>query len=119
MATVVGLDRDRALDPAVTLVVASYYVLFAAMGASTQTLVLELLVGMVFVAFAVWGFRSSLWVVAVALAGHGIFDLAHDRFISNPGMPVWWPAFCAAYDVTAGAYLAWLLRTGRNRAGMA
>jgi hypothetical protein len=119
MATAVGLDRDRAFYPTVTMVVASYYALFAAMGASRQTLVLESLVGLVFVAFALWGFRASLWVVAVALAGHGIFDLTHDRVISNPGMPVWWPPFCAAYDVTAGAYLAWLLRTGRNRAGMA
>jgi hypothetical protein len=116
MGTAVGLDRDRAFYPTVTIVIASYYALFAAMGASPHALLVESLVGLVFLAVAVSGFRSSLWVVVVALAAHGILDLAHDRVISNPGVPIWWPAFCLAYDLTAAAYLAWLLKTGRIRA---
>lgn len=116
LATTVGLDRDRAFYPTVTIVIASYYALFAAMGASTQALVLESLVGSFFLAVAVAGFRSSLWVVAVALAAHGVFDVAHGRVIANPGVPIWWPAFCLAYDLTAAASLAWLLRSGRIRA---
>jgi len=115
-ATASGLDRDRAFYPAVTIVVASYYALFAVMGASTHALILELLAVAVFLAAAVAGFRSSLWVVVVALAAHGIFDLVHGGFIANPGVPGWWPAFCLAYDVTAAAYLAWLLASGRVRA---
>ena len=35
----VGFDRDRAFYPTVLAVVASYYVLFAVMGGSTQALV--------------------------------------------------------------------------------
>ena len=116
MATAVGLDRDRAFYPTVTIVIASFYALFAVMGAPTHPLVLESLVGSIFLAAALSGFRSSLWVVALALAVHGIFDLAHDRVIFNPGVPLWWPAFCLAYDLTAAAYLAWLLKTGRIRA---
>ena len=116
MAAIVGLDRDRAFYPTVTIVIASYYALFAAMGASTHALLVESLVGSVFLAVAVSGFKSSLWVVVVALAAHGILDLAHDRVISNPGVPIWWPAFCLAYDLTAAAYLAWLLKTSRIRA---
>jgi len=116
LATGVGLDRDRAFYPIVTMVVASYYALFAVMGASTHALVLESLVGAVFLAFAVAGFRWSLWIAAVALAAHGIFDLTHAAVISNPGVPGWWPEFCGAYDVTAAAYLAWLLKSGRIRA---
>jgi hypothetical protein len=111
-----GLDRDRALYPIATIVIASLYALFAVMGASTHALVLESLVGAVFLALAVIGFRSSLWVVVVALAAHGIFDLVHGRFIANPGVPNWWPQFCLSYDVTAAAFLAWLLRSGRIRA---
>jgi hypothetical protein len=114
--TTFRLDRDRAFYPTVTIVVASYYALFAVMGASTHTLVLESLAGVVFLVSAVYGFRSSLWVVVAALAAHGIFDLVHDSVISNPGVPAWWPEFCLAYDVTAAAYLAWLLRSGRVRA---
>lgn len=115
-ATATGLDRDRAFYPTVTIVIAAYYVLFAVMGASTNALVLESLAGAVFVAASVAGFRWSLWIVVVALAAHGIFDVAHDRVIANPGVPIWWPAFCLTYDVTAAAYLAWLLtRTQRKR----
>jgi hypothetical protein len=116
LATGAGLDRDRAFYPVVTIVIASYYALFAVMGASTHALVLESLVCGVFLAVAVTGFRWSLWVVVVALAAHGIFDLTHAAIISNPGVPSWWPEFCLTYDVTAAAYLAWLLKSGRIRA---
>lgn len=116
LATATRLDRDRAFYPTVMIVIASYYALFAVMGASTHALVLESLVGAVFLVVAVSGFRASLWVVVVALAAHGIFDLVHGRIVSNPGVPSWWPAFCLTYDITAAAYLAWLLRSGRIRA---
>src|SRR5215218_7010987 len=116
MATVSGLDRDRGFYPTVTIVVASYYALFAAMGASTHVLALECMVGLAFLAIAVAGFRSSLWVVVLALAAHGAFDLVHGRVIANPGVPAWWPPFCLTYDVTAAAYLAWLLKMRRVRA---
>jgi len=116
LATAARLDRDRAFYPTVMIVIASYYVLFAVMGASTHALVLESLVGAAFLLAAVYGFRSSLWVVVVALAAHGIFDFVHGAAIANPGVPSWWPEFCLAYDVTAAAYLAWLLRSRRVRA---
>lgn len=115
-ATAVGLDRDRAFYPAVTFVVASYYALFAVMGATASALVVESVVGAGFVAAAAFGFRSSLWLVVLALAAHGVFDLVHSRVIANPGVPGWWPAFCLTYDATAAAYLAWLLKTQRVRA---
>lgn len=116
LGTTLRLDRDRAFYPTVTIVIASYYVLFAVMGASPHTLVLETLVGIVFLLSALYGFRSSLWVVVAALATHGIFDLVHASAIPNPGVPAWWPEFCLAFDVTVAMYLAWLLRSGRVRA---
>ena len=118
LATLVGLDKDRALYPAVTMVVASYYALFAVMGGSQQALVIELLVGAVFLAMAVAGFRSSLWLVVAALMAHGIFDFVRGTAIANPGVPVWWPQFCLTYDVAAAGYLAWLLKSGRLRAAI-
>jgi hypothetical protein len=111
-----GLDRDRALYPVVTIVIASYYSLFAVIGGSPRAIVLESLIAAVFLAIAVAGFKRSLSVVVVALAGHGIFDLTRDAVIFNPGVPSWWPEFCLTYDVTAAAFLAWLLRSGRIRA---
>ncbi len=113
LATVVGLDRDRAFYPTVLMVIGLLYALFAVMGGSTNALVLDLLAGAVFLALAVAGFRSTLWLVVIGLAGHGLFDLAHGRVISNPGVPAWWPSFCMAYDVTAALYLAWILKTRR------
>jgi hypothetical protein len=114
--TGVGLDRDRAFYPVVMIVIACLYGLFAILGGSTQALVLDLLAGLVFIAAAVWGFKSSLWIVAAALAAHGVFDLVHGDVISNPGVPAWYPAFCFTFDVVFAAYLAWLLQSGRVRA---
>lgn len=115
-ATAVGLDRDRAFYPVVTIVIAGLYALFAVMGTSVQALLLESLAGAVFIAVAVAGFKASLWMVMVALAAHGIFDFIHPALIFNPGVPDWWPPFCLSYDVVAAMYLAWLLKSGRTRA---
>jgi hypothetical protein len=114
-ATGVGLDRDRAFYPAVMIVIAALYSLFAVIGGSTPALLLEMLAGAVFVVAAVIGFKWSLWVVAGALAAHGVFDFIHPAIITNPGVPAFWPEFCAAYDVTAAAYLAGLLKANRIR----
>ncbi len=114
-ATAIGLDRERAFYTTVMLVIAFLYCLFAAIGASTHTLVLEALAGTAFAVVTVAGFRSAFWLVAVALAGHGVFDFVHGAIIPNPGVPAWWPGFCGGYDVAAGAYLAWLIARGRVR----
>jgi hypothetical protein len=109
----VGLDRDRAFYPTVMIVIALYYVLFAVMSGSVQTVVIEAVVMALFAAAAVAGFKSSAWIVVAALAGHGIFDAVHGHVIANAGVPAWWPAWCLSYDVGASAGLAWLLRHGR------
>lgn len=116
MARSVGLDRDRAFYPTVMIVIAALYSLFAVMGGSTQALLTDAAVGALFLAAALYGFRTSLWIVAAALVAHGILDLFHGAVVANPGVPAWWPEFCSGYDVAAGAYLAWLLKSGRVRA---
>ena len=111
-ARYVGFDRDRAFYPTVVIVVALYYVLFAVMSGSVQTVVLESVVMSLFAIAAVAGFKSSAWIVVAALAGHGVFDAVHGHLIENAGVPAWWPAWCLAYDVGAAACFAWLLRRG-------
>lgn len=104
-----GLDRDRALYPVALIVIAAYYVLFATMGGE-QALLGELMAATVFVVVAIVGFRTSLWWVAAGIAGHGVFDwMVHPRLIANPGMPVFWPAFCGSIDVALGLLMALLL----------
>lgn len=115
-ATATRLDRDRAFYPTVMIVIAFLYALFAVMGGSNTALVLELVPGAAFLGLTMLGFRTSLWYVVLALAAHGVFDFFHGRIISNPGVPVWWPAFCGTYDVAAAAYLAWRIKLDRIRA---
>lgn len=113
LGTFVGFDRDRSFYPTIMAVIASYYALFAAMGGSLQELAVELIPIAAFLALAIAGYKHSLWLVVVALAGHGVFDVIHSRLISNAGVPSWWPQFCLAYDVVAAAYLAFLLLRSR------
>ncbi len=108
-ARTVGLDRDRAFYPTVLIVVAHYYDLFAVMGGTTHALLIESSVMTAFVILAVVGFKRNLWLVAAALAGHGVFDFFHSGIVTNAGVPEWWPSFCMSYDVGAGGCLAWLL----------
>lgn len=111
-ARFVGLDRDRAFYPTVTIVIASYYVLFAVMNGSIQTVAFETIVMALFVVAAVAGFKRSAWITVGALAAHGIQDAWHSHIVANAGVPAWWPAWCLAYDVGAAGALAWLLVRG-------
>ena len=113
-ARVVGLDRDRAFYPTVVIVVALYYVLFAAIDGSVPTVLLESALMTVFVIAAVVGFKTSTWIIVGALAGHGVLDAFHGSVLNNSGVPVWWPAFCLAYDLGAAGCLAWLITRRRQ-----
>ena len=106
LAIVVGFDRERTFYPTVLIVIASYYVLFAAMEAPRQTLVIETVVAFGFLLVAVLGFKTNFWLIVVALVGHGIFDFVHHFLIHNPGVPHWWPGFCLAFDAFLGVFLA-------------
>jgi hypothetical protein len=112
LARSVGFDRDRAFYPTVLIVIASYYVLFAAMSGSVETILLESVVMTGFAIVAVLGFKSSAWIVVGGLAGHGVLDAIHGKVLENSGVPVWWPAFCLAYDLGAAASLALLVKRG-------
>jgi hypothetical protein len=105
----VGFDRERAFYPVVLIVIASYYVLFAAMAGSIETVLRESIVMTVFVIAAVAGFKGSPWIIVGALAAHGVQDAVHGHIVANAGVPAWWPAWCLAYDVGAAGALAWLL----------
>jgi len=113
LAITIGFDRERAFYPTVLIVIASYYVLFAVMAASGRTIVMEIAVATGFLLLAAIGYKRSLWLVAVAIVGHGVFDLVHHVVIENPGVPQWWPGFCLVFDVVFGGLLA--IRLWRHR----
>ena len=114
----VGFDRERLFYPMMLPPIATYYILFAAMGSSTPALTIESLAAGIFLMVAVVGFKKNLWLIVAALAGHGVFDFFHHLIIQNPGVPVWWPGFCGSFDVFAGGFFAVLLmrRSGFERA---
>ena len=107
-ATTSGFDRDRAFYLTVLIVIASYYSLFDAMGASRySTLEIEIAIGLVFSAFAVFGLKRSMWLSAAGIAGHGFCDFFVDHaLVTNPGVPVWCAGFCGTIDIVLGGWLA-------------
>lgn len=109
-AKVTGFDRDRSFYPTVTVVVAHYYLLFAAIAGSARALLGESVIALLFIALAVAGFKKSLWLVVAALVGHGLMDSVHSLLVANPGVPAGWPGFCLSFDVLAGGLLALLLK---------
>lgn len=108
-AMLAGFDRDRVFYPTLLIVVATYYILFAVLGSSPPALLIESPVAGAFLMLAVVGFKKNLWLVVAGLGGHGVFDFLHNRFIQNPGLPVWWPGFCGSFDIFAAILLAVLL----------
>jgi hypothetical protein len=122
LALVVGLlarlssfDRDRAFYPTVLLIVAHYYLLFGIVSGSHDSLLGEFMVFVPFLVASFAGFKWTPWFVVVGLGGHGVLDLFHSHVVTNPGVPVWWPDFCLAYDVVAAGLLATLLRGAAAR----
>ena len=82
-ATLAGFDRDRAFYPTLTVVIASYYALFAVMGGLPGALGVESVVIFLFLLVSVLGFKLNLWVVVAALWAHGVFDFVHRCVVSH------------------------------------
>lgn len=77
LAAGVGFHRDRSFAPTILIVVASYYVLFALMGGSGRTLVIEIFAASGFLLLAVLGFKTNPWLIAATMLRHEVFDFLH------------------------------------------
>jgi hypothetical protein len=90
------------------------YALFALQAGEHAVGVKEMIYGAPFVVvglvFAIVSVRMSAVVVGVFWILHGLYDLTHGQFITNAGVPDWYPVFCFSVDVVIGAYLLWLAR---------
>ncbi|MBI4694323.1 MAG: hypothetical protein HY749_09890 [Gammaproteobacteria bacterium] len=56
------------------------------------------------------GFPFSANLVALLWLAHAGYDLLHAGLVTNPGVPGWYPLWCAAIDVVVAVYLVWLAR---------
>ena len=84
--------------------IATPYLVFALLDGSVRSLVIEITVMVAFVTAAFLILDSPAWAVALVLASHGLWDLAHfnGRITSHVGdYPVW----CGTLDVTAATML--------------
>jgi uncharacterized membrane protein HdeD (DUF308 family) len=109
-------DQDRSFYSTVLVIVASFYVLFAVLGGSGQTLVKELVVAVGFSTVAITGALYLPTLVGIGIAAHGVFDLVHDILIENSGVPSWWPSFCGSIDVVLGLWVVCLPAQDSHRA---
>ncbi len=94
------------------LTLPSLYAFFALQAGEQAVGVKEMIYGVPFVVvglvFALVSVRQSAVVVGAFWILHGLYDLTHSQFITNAGVPGWYPVFCFSVDVVIGAYLLWL-----------
>ncbi len=113
-ASIIGFDKDKSFYPVVLIVIAIFYVLFAAMSGGLDTIFSESVIVVIFFIIAIIGFKKTTFVVAFGLIGHGVFDLFHNQLITNASMPVWWPTFCVMVDVVLGIWVLYLSKMRSN-----
>ena len=114
LAKATRFEQDRGFYPTILIIIASYYVLFAILGGSSHALFWELVVAFAFSAIAIFGSLRFPLLVGAAIAAHGLFDLVHHVVIQNPGVPSWWPTFCASVDVLLGLWVMGLYYSRRD-----
>lgn len=110
-AKLTGFHRDKSFYPVLLIVIATYYVLFAAMDGSAVSLIIESTIALVFILVALLGIRYGVRLVAAGLILHGVFDFVHGQLVVNTAVPVWWPGFCASVDIVLGALVLYLTKT--------
>lgn len=114
-ARLTNFDRDRSYYAVVLIVIATYYVLFACM--ANEAIVTEIFAASIFLLLAILGGLRWQILLGIGIFLHGVFDLMHGYIISNPGVPIWWPAFCASIDIVLGLWVVFLVVIRRGSSG--
>ena len=114
IATARFIRGERWLYSLGLLTLPSLYASFALQAGEQAVGVKEMIFGIPFVVaglfFAFVSVRQSAAVVGLFWLLHGLYDLVHSRFITNTGVPDWYPVFCFVVDAVVGSYLLWLSR---------
>jgi hypothetical protein len=87
----------------IVIAIAGFWPLFAVASGDDTQLVLHMALFAAFGAAAVFSHKLGIAGLAAILMAHGLLDVA--LFTTPHPGPIWWPAFCAAYDVVLGAIL--------------
>ena len=108
LSRVTKFDKDRSFFATLLIVIATYYVLFAFL--SFESLFVEIAVASAFSVVALAGALRWPMLVGVGILMHGVFDFFHVYLIANSGVPEWWPAFCAGFDIVFGIWVIYLVQ---------
>ena len=87
----------------IMIAIAGFWPLFAVASGDDTQLVVHMALFAAFGAAAVFSHKLGIAGLAAILMAHGLLNVALCT-TPHPG-PIWWPAFCAAYDVVLGAIL--------------
>jgi hypothetical protein len=87
----------------IVIAIAGFWPLSAVASGDDTQLVLHMALFAAFGAAAVFSHKLGIAGLAAILMAHGLLNVALCT-TPHPG-PIWWPAFCAAYDVVLGAIL--------------
>ena len=104
-----GLLQDAGPSAVMLAAIAAFWPVFAAADEDWSAFILHGLAAFAFIAIAVFAGTVLKIPLALAIAGHGGFDLAQ-AFVIAPVGPVWWPAFCGGLDIVLGSALVWYWR---------
>lgn len=103
---------DSVMAAALSLpLIAGIYVGFALRDGRVKSVVMEVIVAWLLFQAATIGLTEWEWAIPLALALHGVWGIAHHRWIETE-MPRWYIQACAIYDWIAavGITLIWLYR---------
>ncbi|MDC0013164.1 hypothetical protein OAE29_08035 [Octadecabacter sp.] len=87
----------------IVIAIAVFWPLSAVASGDDTQLVLHMALFAAFGAAAVFSHKLGIAGLAAILMAHGLLNVALCT-TPHPG-PIWWPAFCAAYDVVLGVIL--------------
>jgi hypothetical protein len=97
---------SRAFHSVLLALIGAIYVGFGLADGRLSIAALELPVATGFLVLALLGLWCAPMFIAVGLALHGLWDLAHRPRGIPTRLPSWYPVFCAAVDfVLAGAFV--------------
>lgn len=86
-----------------------YYFIFAIYGKDYTAIPLELAGGLLFFGIAILALKFSnfnkLIILSIGYILHGVYDVIHNVFFINLGIPIWWAEFCGSIDIILGVYL--------------
>jgi len=112
------VNGESWLYSAVVISLPLIYVTFALVAADYTAAAMELLAGAPFIiggaVCLILRVKMSARIIGILWIVHAVFDLVHDRLFVNPGVPEWYPLFCAGVDVVIGTYLIQLVSRIRN-----